>query len=341
MELSRQEKPLTGPEKAALFLLAMGEENAAKVLRTLSSRDVYTLTAHMTKMTSAAPSQVAMIIKEFGETTVAHGGFSTLGGEDYIKKALVAALGEEKAEQMLESIQTEADALESLNWLDPKTLANFLRHEHPQTIAIVLSYLDPPLASQIIPLLREDNVADVVTRMATLDQVPASVIRELGVVLKRELLTASGSRTRASGGVQAAADVLNYVDGETEERILAAIEEFNADLAENIRRRMFLFEDLMKVDDKAVQEVLKEIDREVLTIALKGTEAQVREKFFRNMSDRAATILKEDMDDKGPVRVSEVEAAQAEILRVAKLLEGQGRIVLASEKGSGADALVE
>jgi len=341
MELSRQDKALVGPEKAALFLLALGEDSASRVLRHLSSRDVYTLSSHMTKLTSASPTQVAGVIKEFGETTIAHGGFSSIGGDDYIQKVLVGALGEEKAEQMLESIQTEADALESLNWLDPKTLANFLRHEHPQTIAIVLSYLDSPLASQILPLLREDNVSDVVTRMATLDQVPASVIRELGVVLKRELLSASGSRTRTSGGVQAAADVLNYVDGETEERILAAIEEFNADLAENIRRRMFLFEDLTKVDEKAIQEVLKEIDREVLTVALKGTEPLVREKFFRNMSDRAATILKEDMDDKGPVRVSEVEAAQGEILRVAKLLEGQGRIVLASEKGGGADALVE
>jgi flagellar motor switch protein FliG len=341
MEVSRQDMPLNGPEKAALFLLALGEDSASKVLRHLPSRDVYTLSTHMTKLTSASPSQVAGVIKEFGETTIAHGGFSSIGGEDYIQKVLVGALGEEKAEQMLESIQTEADALESLNWLDPKTLASFLRQEHPQTIAIVLSYLDPPLTSQILPLLREDNVAHVVLRMATLEQVPASVIRELGVVLKRELLTASGSRTRTSGGVQVAADVLNYVDSETEERILSNIDEINSDLADNIRKRMFLFEDLVKIDDKAVQEILKEIDREVLTVALKGTEQQVRDKFFKNMSDRAATILREDMDDKGPVRVSEVEASQAEILRTAKLLESQGRLVLSTDKGGGSDALVE
>ncbi|MFQ5509024.1 MAG: flagellar motor switch protein FliG [Leptospirillia bacterium] len=342
MEASRQDSDLSGPEKAALFLLALGEEAASGVLRNLSSRDVYSVTSNMTRMTSASPSQVSDVVREFGETTVAHGGFSSIGGEDYIRNVLVGALGDEKAEQMLESVQTEAEALEALNWLDPKTLAGFLRHEHPQTIAIVLSYLDPPLTSQIIPLLREDNVAHVLLRMATLDQVPAHVIRELGVVLKRELLSASGSRTRASGGVQATADVLNYVDNETEERILSEIDQINTDLAENIRKRMFLFEDLTKMDEKAVQEILKEISKEVLTVALKGTEDEIREKFFKNMSERAAAILKEDMEDRGPVRVSEVEAAQAEILKVAKQLESQGRIVLGGDKGGGSgDALVE
>ncbi len=341
MELGRQEQNLSGSEKAALFLLALEDEAAAGILRHLASRDVYNLSTHMMKLTSASPSLVANVIREFAETTVAHGGFSTIGGDEFIRRILVGALGEEKAEQMLESIQTEADALESLNWLDPKTLAAFLKHEHPQTIAIVLSYLDPPLTSQILPLLRDDNMAHVVLRMATMEQVPASVIAELGSVLKRELLSSSGSRTRVSGGVQTAADVLNYVDGETEEKVLSEIEQVNADLADNIRKRMFLFEDLVSLDNKAVQELLKEIERDVLTVALKGTEPAIRQLFIENMSERAAVILQEDMEDKGAVRVSDVEEAQTEILRTAKALEDQGRIVLSAGSSDGGDALVE
>ncbi|MBI5136132.1 MAG: flagellar motor switch protein FliG [Nitrospirae bacterium] len=334
------ENALSGIQKAALFLLALGEEAASNVLRHLSSRDVFTISSHMMKLTSASPTQVAEVIREFGELTVANGGFSAIGGEDYIQRVLENALGREKAEQMLESIQTETNSLESLNWLDPKTLAGFLRHEHPQTIAIILSYLDPPLASQVLPLLREDNVAHVVLRMATIDQVPANVVRDLGAVLKQELLSGGSSRTRTSGGIQAAADVLNYVDGATEENILAEIERVNADLAENIRKRMFLFEDLIKLDNKGVQEILKEIGRDVLAIALKGTEPAVRDLFFRNMSERASVILKEDMEDRGAVRVSEVESAQAEILRTVKSLGDQGRIILGGG-GAGGDALIE
>lgn len=334
------ESTLTGIQKAALFVLALGEDAASNVLRHLSSRDVFNLSTHMMKLTSASPTQVSEVIREFGELTVANGGFSAIGGEDYIQRVLVNALGREKAEQMLESIQTETNVLESLNWLDPKTLAGFLRHEHPQTIAIILSYLDPPLAAQVIPMLRDDNRAHVVLRMATMDQVPANVVRDLGTVLKQELLSGGSSRTRSSGGIQSAADVLNYVDGSTEENILSEIERVNADLAENIRKRMFLFEDLVKLDDKSVQEILKEIERDVLAIALKGTEPTVRDMFFRNMSERAALILREDMEDKGAVRVSEVESAQAEILRTAKALEEQGRIIL-NGGGSGGDALIE
>jgi len=334
------ETALSGSEKAALFILALGEEAAAGVLKHMSSKDVFSLSTHMMNQTTASPTQVADVIKEFGELTVENGGFSTIGGEEYIQRVLVNTLGQEKADQMLESIQTETNALEQLNWLDAKTLAAFLRHEHPQTIAIVLSYLDPPLASRVLPLLREDNVAHVVLRMATLDQVPATTIRDLGNVLKAELMNAGGARTRLSGGVQAAADVLNFVDGNTEETILGEVEKVNADLAENIRKRMFLFEDLIKLDDKSVQEILKEIERDVLTVALKGTEPSVRDMFFRNMSERAAVILKEDMEDKGAVRVSEVEQAQADILKTAKTLEEQGRIIL-SGGGGGSDALVE
>jgi flagellar motor switch protein FliG len=331
---------LSGEEKAALFILALGEEPAANVLRHLSSRDVFSLTTHMMRLTAASPTQVSEVIREFGELTVANGGFSTIGGEDYVQRVLVNALGNEKASQMLESIQTETNALESLNWIDAKTLAGFLRHEHPQTIAIILSYLDPPLASQVLPLLREDNKSHVMLRMATLDQVPASVVRDLGRVLKQELLSSESSRTRSSGGVQAAADVLNYVEGGVGEDILAEVESINADLAENIRKRMFLFEDLVKLDDKGVQEVLKEVERDMLAIALKGTEPNVRDMFFRNMSDRAALILQEDMEDKGAVRLSEVESAQNEILKTAKSLEEQGRIVMGGG-GSGGDALIE
>ena len=334
------ETTLSGPEKAALFILALGEEAASGVLKHMSSKDVFSLSSHMMNQTAASPTQVAEVIRDFGELTLANGGFSTIGGEDYIQRVLVNALGTEKAEQMLESIQTETNALEQLNWLDPKTLAGFLRHEHPQTIAIVLSYLDPPLASRVLPMLREDNVAHVILRMATMEQVPATTIRDLGNVLKAELMGSGGARTRSSGGVQSAADVLNFVDGATEESILGEVERINADLAENIRKRMFLFEDLIKLDDKSVQEILKEIERDVLTVALKGTEPGVRDMFFRNMSERAAVILKEDMEDKGAVRVSEVELAQAEILKMVKSLEEQGRIILGGG-GAGGDALVE
>jgi len=336
----KQEAMLSGDEKAALFVLALGEEAAANVLRHLSSRDVFSLTTNMMRLTSASPTQVSEVIREFGELTVANGGFSTIGGEDYVQRVLTSALGQEKAQQMLESIQTETNALEQLNWIDPKTLSGALRHEHPQTIAIILSYLDPPLVSQILPMLRDDNRAHVMLRMATLDQVPANVVRDLGNVLKQELLGSENSRTRTSGGVQAAADVLNYGEGGISEDILAEVETINADLAENIRKRMFLFEDLVKLDNKGVQELLKEIERDVLAIALKGTEPSVRDLFLSNMSERAAVILSEDMEDKGAVRLSEVETAQTEILKTAKSLEEQGRLMLGGS-GGGADELVE
>jgi flagellar motor switch protein FliG len=258
-----------------------------------------------------------------------------VGGEEYVKKVLAKGLGEEGAVKMLE-IASKEGPLESLRWVDAKTLVNFLVTEHPQTIALIICLLEPMQAAEVLSALPENIKADVAMRIASTERIPEHAIDELKLVLKGQL-DMGKQKGKKLGGARIVAEILNQCDRSTEQMVLGKIEEQNNVLADSIRKLMFVFDDLVKVDDRGIQMILKETGSEELSLALKTASEALKEKVFRNMSQRAAQILKEDMQTRGPVKVSDVEKAQQNIVKVARKLEADGKLMLA---GRGGEELV-
>ncbi|GIX47049.1 MAG: flagellar motor switch protein FliG [Candidatus Tectimicrobiota bacterium] len=332
------EQQLTGPEKAAILLLTLGEEVAPLVLQHLSEQEIQRLSNYISYLQDVEAPVVEQVLSEFDE--LVHGANSLIaGGKEYVRKLLLKVLDPKKADAILNnlSMPTMETGLEALKWLDAKTIARFLQNEHPQTIAVILAHLEPPQAGSVLGFLPPALQADVVLRIAKLERVPPGVIQELDKVLRHELKAAGALESRQVGGVAAVAEILNNVDQASEREILNRIEETNASLAEEIRQLMFVFEDLLYVDDRGIQTILKEVANEDLVLALKTASEPLRDKIFRNMSQRAAQMLREELEVMGPVRVSDVEKAQQKITQVAKRLESEGKIVLG---GKGENAFV-
>ncbi len=323
----------SGHEKAAIFLSSIGEEAASEVLKNLDIRDVGMLSTYMTRLKTLSKSDVDHVLAEVAEKISK--GDMRLGGDEYVKKILARGLGEEGANKILE-MASKQSTIDSLRWIDSKTLSNFLITEHPQTIALILCLLEATQASEVLNGLPDALKADVAMRIATTERIPADAIEELEEVLKGHL-DIGKSTGRKLGGIKTVAEILNQCDRSTESMILEKIEGSNATVADSIRQLMFVFDDLLSVDDKGIQMVLKEISTEDLSLALKTAAEALREKIFRNMSQRAATILKEDMEVKGPVKVSDVEKAQQNIVKVARKLEEEGKLMLG---GRGGEELV-
>ena len=324
---------LNGYEKAAIFLSSLGEEVAAEILKDLQHKDIGNITMHMTKMKTINKAVVDDVLKEISESITR--GDIHVDGEDFVKKALSKGLGDEDATKILEMASKDGP-LDSLRWVDAKTLSNFLVSEHPQTMALIICLLEPAQAAEVLTTLPEAVRSDVAMRIAQTDRIPENAIDELKEVLKGQL-DIGKNKGKKLGGTKTIAEILNHCDRSTEQLVLGKIEENNDVLADSIRQLMFVFDDLAKVDDRGIQSILKEISTEDLSLALKTAADVLKEKIFRNMSQRAAQILKEEMQVRGPVRVSDVEKAQQNIVKVARRLEGEGKIILA---GRGGEELV-
>ncbi len=336
-----QVERLTGLEKAAIILYFLGEDLASDIMKNLPEEDVHAVGRVMVTIRNVPADMVNAVVEEF------YGLFGRddeqgiyYGGEDFIAQVISKALGEEKAAEILESIQEpdeDVSGIEALERLEPRTISSFLRQEHPQTISLILAHLEPALSAQVVELLSEDQQADVVVRMAGLDQVPPGVLEDIGGVLQDEIRSLGNVRQRHLGGIKSVAEMVNRMNKSTETNVLGKLEDIDPDLAENIRQLMFTFDDLVAIDDQGIQLILREISNEVLTVALKTADIEMKDKLFRNMSERASMILQEDLEAMGPIRLSEVETAQRQVVAVARKLEEEGRLVITS---GGEDVLV-
>jgi flagellar motor switch protein FliG len=331
---------LTGPEKAAVLLMTLGEETAAQVLANLDEREIQNIGNYMSALGDVDMSVMDMINKEFYEMVESGTGGLGIAGMDFLKTALMQALDPAKATEILNNITTPGEemggGLETVRMLDPKVISSFIVNEHPQTAAIILAHLEPPVASLTIRELPEENRMEIMHRLATLERVAPSVIRELDEALQTEFRTSGAVSGNKLGGVEIAAEVMGSLDRTTETSILTAMDEVDPDLANEIRNLRFTFEDILKIDDNGIQLIMKEINQEDLLIGLKTATDELKEKLFSNMSERAALMLKEDLESLGPTKISEVEKAQQKVIAVCKKLEEDGKLVI----GGGADTLV-
>ena len=319
-----------GLENAAILLMSIGEEEASEVFKHLTPKEVQRLGETISKMKSITRERVDGVIESF-ERVAASESLLVTDNNEYVKAVLRRALGEDKAGLLIDRIMQGNDVtgIESLKWMDASSVAELLRNEHPQIVAVILVHLEFDQAGEVLKLFTERHRNEVMVRIATLDGVQPTALRDLNEVMGRVL--ASGERTRRSnlGGVKAAAEILNLMGAGVETAVLDFVREADTDLAQRIMDNMFTFDDVEKIDDKGIQALMKEVQSESLVVALKGATPALREKIFRNMSTRAAETLKEDLDGRGPVRLSEVEAEQKEMLKIVRRLVDEGQIVLA------------
>ena len=333
-------RKLSGPERAAVLLMNLGEELAAKVLLNLDDREIQNIGNYISELGDVDLEAMDSTNKDFYDMVQSGIGGLGKGGMDFLKSALMQALDPAKATEILNNITTPGEemggGLETVRLLDPKIIASFITNEHPQTAAIILAHLDPPVASLTIRELPEENRMEIIHRLATLERVAPSVIRELDEALQAEFRTSGAVSGNKLGGIQIAAEVVGSLDRATETSILTAMDEVDPDLAKEIRDLRFTFEDILKIDDAGIQMIMKEINMEDLVIGLKTATDELKEKLFSNMSERAALMMKEDLESLGPKKISEVQKAQQKVIAVCKKLEEDGKIVI----GGGADEMV-
>ncbi len=321
-------KNLTGEQKAAILLRAIGEEAAAQVMKQLDPKEIKKLGSFMNGTANISRDEEEAVISDF-QTASATGGIQ-FQGKEFIKTVLTKALGPEKAGRIIESMtQKSYPGLEALKWVDVKTLTQMLKVEHAQTVAVVLANLESDQAGQVLSALPEDMRGDVAIRLATMEEVQPDVLEELSETLQETLLASKEMGAQSVGGAEVIANILMRMDKTNEGGIMTRISEKSQTLADNIRALMFVFDVIVKVDDRGMQELMKEISKDDLPVALRGANPDVKEKFFKNMSSRAAEMLKDDMETRGPVKISDVERAQQNILKVCRKLEEEGRIVIA------------
>jgi len=323
---------LNGPQKAAIALLAMGEEASAIILKKLTTDEVKEIGLYMSYIEVVKKEISDELLLEFTSLFRVEGGVNN--GDTFIRNLLPTVMRSEQAKEVISKIDEARQRIpfKHLRDIDPKLLAGFIRGEHPQTIAIIVSHLGHQKASQVLACLPEQLQFEIVTRIANIEAVPPDLIQEVDEVLRKELTTI-GAQVQGSGGVQVVAEILNRCDHKTGEGILQFLEETDAELAEKVRKMMFVFEDLMHTNDTGIRELLKEIKSEVLSLALKTASEDLKAKIFKNLSQRAAQMLEEEISMMAPARLSEVEAAQQEILTEARRLEKEGKLFLASKEG--------
>lgn len=326
---------ISGAQKAAIFLFSLGEDLASNVIKQLTPEEIRKIGAAFSRISKLTPNTVDEIMHEFQEDANMPLPIQVGkdGGTHFLKNVVSKAVDKDKAKSLIEDIQDEAKSylFQNIKQLDPRTVALFLRAEHPQTIAIVLTHLDSLHAAEIIEELPPAIQANVVTRIAELENIPPGIVEEIDEVLKQEISAIKGGDGHKRGGVGLVAEILNQVNSKIEGQIMKDLEEQKQGLAEEIRKLMFVFEDLLKIDDRSILAILKEIDNENLMKSLKTASEGLKEKIFKNMSERASQMLKEDIEVMGPLRLKDVEAAQQAILKVAKRLETEGKIVLMSK----------
>lgn len=320
---------LTGVQRAAVLLLSLGEADAAEVLKHMDAKEVQKLGLAMATVGAVSREQVGKVMDDFQGALDRQTSLG-VGADDYIRAVLVQALGADKAGSLIDRILLgrNTTGLDTLKWMDPRAIADLVRNEHPQIIAIVLSHLDPDQAADTLKLMPERTRADVLLRIATLDGIPPNALNELNEIMERQFAGNQNLKSSAVGGVKVAANILNYMDTGQDQNLLVAIRKVDAQLGQRIQDLMFVFDDLIDLEDRELQTVLREVSGERLGVALRGADPKVREKITRNMSQRAAEILIEDMEARGPVRLSDVETAQKEILAVVRRLADEGAVTL-------------
>jgi len=328
-----------GIEKGAILLMSLGEDEAAEVFKFLGPREVQKLGAAMASLKNVSRDRIDGILGEF-RAHADQGSALAMDSDAYIRSVLTKALGDDKAAGLIERILHGGDTsgIEGLKWMDSATVADLIKNEHPQIIATILVHLDRDQASEILGHLVERLRNDVILRIATLDGVQPNALKELNEVLTKVLAGSNNIKAKSAiGGIRTAAEILNYVGSAAETAIIDSIKEQDPDLAQKIIDEMFVFDNILDIDDRGVQLLLREVQSESLVVALKGATVELREKIFKNMSARAAEMLRDDLESKGPVRVSEVESEQKEILKVVRRLADEGQLALG---GKGEEAYV-
>jgi flagellar motor switch protein FliG len=335
---STHKKTLNGKQKAAIFLVTLGSEVSAEVFKHLREEEIEALTFEIARVDVVEPEDRDKVLMEFQELMMAK-DFITSGGIDYAKDLLEKSVGAQRATEIINKLTSSLQVrpFEAVRKTDPDHLYNFIQNEHPQTIALILAYLDSNKASDVIRKLDHEKQAEVAKRIARMDRTSPEVLREVERVLEKKLSTLTSEDFTTAGGIDTIVEILNLVDRTTERTILENLEEEDPDLAEEIKKKMFVFEDIVLLSDKDIQRVLRDVDSTELAKALKGVNSEVQDKIYRNMSKRSASVLKEDMDFMGPVRLKDVEEAQQKIVGIIRRLEDNGEIIVAR---AGEDELV-
>jgi flagellar motor switch protein FliG len=329
------EEYLRGAEKAAIFLFGLGEELASEIVKNLDEAEMKKLGGCMSKIASVTPENMDSVFSEFYQMAASDPKFllNPLGRDEFVKNVFTKAVKGDRAQALLDEIQQKGkwNLFQKIRKLDAKTLANFIRSEHPQTIAVVLAHLDAGQTAAILEELPLPLQTDVIYRIAQLDNVPPGILAEIDQTIQEEMSLIENIEGNTVGGIRSAAEILNQMKSTTENEILQAIDEQKQGLADEIRQWMFVFEDLVQVDDRSIMAILREVDSDTLKLALRTVSEELKEKIFKNMSERAATMMKEDLEVMGPVRLKDVEAAQQTIIRIGKKLESEGKAALTTK----------
>jgi flagellar motor switch protein FliG len=330
--IDKKDAERSGTERAAILLLTLGEQEAAQVLRHMGAKEVQRIGAAMAKLATVSKEEVYTVITDFASSVESQTSVG-VGAEDFLRKVLVDALGQEKASSIIDriSIGRSTKGLEALKWMDARAVAELIRLEHPQIIAIVLAYLEPDQSAEILTCLPANMRSDIMVRIATLDGVQPSALSELDDIMEKTFAGKGTARTSALGGAKAAANIINNLEPSHESVIMDQIVQTDEALGSRIQDLIFVFDNLLEIDDRSMQELLRQVSSDRLLLAMKGCEDAMKEKIFKNMSQRAAEMLKDDLESKGPVRISEVEGAQKEILQTARKLAESGAIALAGK----------
>jgi flagellar motor switch protein FliG len=325
-------EPRSGTERAAILLLTLGETEAAQVLKHMGAKEVQRIGAAMAKLANVSREEVHTVISDFSQNVETQTSVG-VGADEFLRKVLIDALGQEKAAGIIDRINIgrSTKGLDALKWMDAREVSELIKAEHPQIIAIVLAYLDADQAAEILSFLRANVRPDVDARIATLDGVQASALTELDDIIEKQFAGKTGGKSSVLGGAKAAAEIINCLEPSQENALMEQIEKSDEALAARILDLVFVFDNLVDLDDRGMQELLRQVPAEKLLLAMKGAEDTLKEKIFKNMSQRAAEMLRDDLEAKGPVRLSEVEAAQKEILQIARKLAEAGTIALAGK----------
>ncbi len=316
-------------EQAAILLMSMGEADAAEILKHMGPKEVQRLGSAMSQLANIEQNTVETVLGNFLDEVRTLTGLG-MGSDNYIRNMLVTALGEDKASGLIDRILLGGNTtgLDTLKWMEPRSVADIIRNEHPQIQAIVIAYLDPDQSAEIMQFFPEKVRLDIMMRVASLDTVQPGALQELNDILEKQFSGNAGSQTKAMGGYKVAAEIMNNLDSSIEGELMESIKEMDEELGNQIQDLMFVFDNLRDVDDRGIQALLREVSSDILILALKGADEVLQEKIFKNMSKRAAELLRDDLEAKGPVKVSEVEGAQKEILTIARRMADAGEINL-------------
>jgi len=330
---------MTGADRAAILLLYLGNEVTSKVFEHIEDDEIKKISKSMAKLGHVSRPAIMGVVETFTNVINPESGIFAQG-EEFVRKVLEKALGQPKAEMLMEELQAAnyGDLVDILSNMDSKSIANFLSQEHPQTVAVVLAKLKSKQTSEIISMLPQELQAEVVLRIADVEQISPEILHEIDEVMKREIKSMGGVQRYKVGGVDKVVDMFNHFDRSREKQILETLDELSPPLAEVIRKHLFTFEDVFQLDDRSIQAVMREISNDTLTLAMKTSSDEVKDKIFRNISRRAAEMIQEDLEVMGPVRLSDVEKAQGEIIKIVRKMEEDGRLVLGGRGGE--DVLV-